>query len=45
MIILATSSENGDCYNSTANLDGERALKPKQVFSKLQKMFQSMSLE
>jgi len=30
VIVLATSEENGEGYCSTATLDGERTLKPKQ---------------
>jgi len=33
VVILASSDSSGVCYNSTANLDGERTLKPKQAFS------------
>jgi len=42
VVIIASSEANGVCYNSTANLDGERTLKPKQVFSVLQSRFESL---
>jgi phospholipid-translocating ATPase len=39
VIILATSEKNGSGYCSTATLDGEATLKPKQAVMQTQKLY------
>jgi len=39
LIILATSTRNGECFIQTATLDGERALKPKFILDQFKRHF------
>lgn len=41
IIVLATSELNGEAYCSTATLDGERTLKPKQAVLVTQTRYKS----